>query len=71
MIFKVLYQELPDEVPVRERTKSLYVEAESIREVRKKLNDNNYNYNIEFVQPLDEAHLQYEKDTGKLELENV
>lgn len=35
MIFKVLYQEVPDEVPVRERTKSLYIEAESVREVRK------------------------------------
>ncbi len=30
MIFKVLYQELEDEVPVRERTKSLYIEAESV-----------------------------------------
>ncbi|MFS0751990.1 DNA-dependent RNA polymerase subunit epsilon [Oceanobacillus sp. 1P07AA] len=71
MIFKVLYQELPEEVPVRERTKSLYVEAETIREVRKKISDSDHNYNIEFVQPLDEAHLQYEKDTGKLEMENL
>ncbi|WP_249869921.1 DNA-dependent RNA polymerase subunit epsilon [Oceanobacillus saliphilus] len=69
MIFKVLYQERQDEVPVRERTKSIYVEAESVREVRKKLS--NRNYNIEYIQELDEAHLNYEKETGKLEVENV
>ncbi|WP_067725748.1 DNA-dependent RNA polymerase subunit epsilon [Oceanobacillus damuensis] len=69
MIFKVLYQELPDEVPVRERTNSIYVEADSEREVRKKLSDRNYN--IEYIQKLDEAHLKYEKDTGKLELEKI
>lgn len=37
MIFKVLYQESPDEIPVRERTKSMYVEGESVREIRDKL----------------------------------
>ncbi|MBP2077913.1 DNA-dependent RNA polymerase subunit epsilon [Oceanobacillus polygoni] len=69
MIFKVLYQEEQNEVPVRERTKSVYVEADSIREVRKKLNDRKYN--IEYIQALDEAHLNYEKETGKLQLENI
>ncbi|MGM8366227.1 DNA-dependent RNA polymerase subunit epsilon [Virgibacillus sp. W0181] len=69
MIFKVLYQELPDEAPVRERTKSLYVEAGSKREVRKKLIDRNYN--IELIQQLDESHLQYEKQSANFVLENV
>ncbi|MBR3120012.1 DNA-directed RNA polymerase subunit epsilon [Oceanobacillus profundus] len=69
MIFKVLYQKDPSEVPVRERTESTYVEADSIREVRKKLKDRKYN--IEYIQELDEAHLNYEKETGKLQLENV
>lgn len=69
MIYKVLYQELPDEVPVRERTQTVYVEADSVREVRKKLSDRNYN--IEYIHELDEAQLNYEKETGKLELENI
>lgn len=69
MIFKVLYQELPYEVPVRERTKSLYVEADSIRDVRQKLSDRNYN--IELIQELDEAHLNYEKQSEHFSLENV
>lgn len=69
MIFKVLYQELSDEVPARERTQSLYIEAESVREVRQKLNDKNYN--IEYIQELDEAHLEYEKQSEEFKLENI
>ena len=69
MIFKVLYQEVPDEVPVRERTKSLYIEAESVREVRKKLQ--NHQYNIEFIEPLDDNHLAYEKQSEDFKLEQV
>jgi DNA-dependent RNA polymerase auxiliary subunit epsilon len=69
MIFKVLYQDLQDEVPVRERTKSIYVEADTVREVREKLSDRNYN--IEFIQALDPAHLTYEKQSEKFTVENV
>lgn len=69
MIFKVLYQDLPNEAPVRERTKSLYVEADSKREVRQKLSDKNYN--IEFIQALNEAHLNYEKKSDQFMMENV
>ncbi|SFB35586.1 DNA-dependent RNA polymerase auxiliary subunit epsilon [Lentibacillus halodurans] len=69
MIFKVLYQELPDEIPVRERTKSLYIEADSERDVRDKLSGRNYN--IEFIQVLNDAHLAYEKQSGHFELETV
>ena len=69
MIFKVLYQEVQSEVPVRERTKSLYIEAESVRDVRNKLNDKNYN--IEYIQELDEAHLNYEKQSPNFELESI
>ncbi|RKQ37343.1 DNA-dependent RNA polymerase subunit epsilon [Oceanobacillus halophilus] len=71
MIFKVLYQELADEIPVRERTKSLYVEAESVRQVRDKLIEKGYKINIEHIQQLDEAHLEYEKKSEDFELENV
>lgn len=69
MIYKVLYQELPDEVPVRERTKSLYVEAESERQVRKLLSDRKLN--IEHIQLLDEAHLEYEKQFEDFALEKA
>lgn len=69
MIYKVLYQELASEVPVREQTRSLYIEADSVREVRQKLNDRNYN--IEYIQELDEAHLNYEKQSENFKLENV
>lgn len=69
MIFKVLYQEVADEVPIREHTKSLYIEADNVREVRKKISDRNYN--IEYIQELDEAHLNYEKQSPAFELENV
>jgi len=69
MIFKVLYQDLQFEAPVRERTKSIYVEAETVREVREKLSDRNYN--IEFIQALDPAHLTYEKQSENFIVENV
>jgi DNA-dependent RNA polymerase auxiliary subunit epsilon len=59
MIFKVYYQETKTQVPVRENTKTIFVEGESIREIRKKLVDKPYN--IEIVIPLEEAVLEYEK----------
>ncbi|MBB5323848.1 DNA-dependent RNA polymerase auxiliary subunit epsilon [Anoxybacillus tepidamans] len=61
MIFKVFYQENPDEVPVREKTKTLYIEAESERDVRQKLK--NHTINIEYIQPLEGTHLEYEKQS--------
>jgi DNA-dependent RNA polymerase auxiliary subunit epsilon len=59
MIFKVYYQETKTQVPVRENTKTIFVEGESIREIRKKLVD--MPYNIEIVIPLEDAALEYEK----------
>ncbi|WP_337969795.1 DNA-dependent RNA polymerase subunit epsilon [Virgibacillus salexigens] len=69
MIYKVLYQELPDEIPVRERTKSVYVEGESVRQVRTKLNERKYN--IEFIQEVNDAHLNYEKLSDDFTVENI
>lgn len=59
MIFKVYYQENAYEVPVREKTQTLFVEAESEREVRKKLSDRNYN--IERIHKVEGSYLEYEK----------
>jgi DNA-dependent RNA polymerase auxiliary subunit epsilon len=69
MIFKVFYQTSLNEVPIREHTKTVYVEAETINDVRKKLADRKYN--IEYIQEINGKFLQYEKDTDSLELENV
>ncbi|WP_047982951.1 DNA-dependent RNA polymerase subunit epsilon [Ornithinibacillus californiensis] len=69
MIFKVIYQESSYEVPVRERSKSLYFEADSEKDIRKKLSDRGLN--IEYIQPLDEAHLEYEKQSEDFKVESV
>ncbi|MDN7241397.1 DNA-directed RNA polymerase subunit epsilon [Planococcus sp. N028] len=69
MIFKVFYQENRFEVPVRENTKSLYVEASTEREVRQHLKDRNYN--IEFVQLLEGSHLEYEQASQNYEVESI
>lgn len=59
MIFKVYYQETKTQVPVRENTKTIFVEGESVRDIRRKLADKPYN--IEIVIPLEGAVLEYEK----------
>lgn len=69
MIFKVLYQKLTEEAPVRERTAHLYLEADSIMDARLKLADRDIN--IELVQALDGAHLAYEQRSENFELEEL
>lgn len=61
MIFKVYYQESTTETPIRENTKSLYIEGESERDIRKKLI--NAPINIELITPLEGAILEYEKQS--------
>jgi DNA-dependent RNA polymerase auxiliary subunit epsilon len=69
MIFKVLYQDLASEVPVRENTHSLYIEASNERDVRYKLKDRGIN--IEFIQTLEGEHLAYEQQSEDFTLETV
>lgn len=59
MIFKVYYQETKTQVPVRENTKTIFVEGESVRDIRRKLADKPFN--IEIVIPLEGSVLEYEK----------
>lgn len=59
MVYKVYYQESKKEVPVREKTKTIYVEGKSERDVRTKLADRPYN--IEFVTVVKGDFLEYEK----------
>ncbi|WP_243385241.1 DNA-dependent RNA polymerase subunit epsilon [Bacillus kexueae] len=61
MMFKVFFQELAQEPPVRERTKSVFVEAQTEGEVRAKLKD--HGYNIEFIQQVNDVFLEYEKQS--------
>ncbi|AZB42765.1 DUF1447 family protein [Bacillus sp. FJAT-42376] len=61
MIYKVYFQASALEVPVREKTQTLYVQADSERDVRLKLKDRNYN--IEFVQAVKNSYLQYEEQS--------
>ncbi|WP_017753552.1 DNA-dependent RNA polymerase subunit epsilon [Calidifontibacillus oryziterrae] len=69
MIYKVFFQAIKREVPVRERTQTVYVEANSEKDVRLKLAEKDLN--IEFIQPLDDSHLEYEKRSEYFVLENV
>lgn len=68
MIFKILYQNNKNEVPVRENTRTMYYQAENEREIRDALKDREIN--IEFIQPLNEEHLAYEKQSEDFIVEN-
>ncbi len=69
MIYKVYYQDNMQQVPVRENTKCMYIEADSERSVREKLSDREYN--IEFIQLLEGQHLEHEQASPYFELEQV
>jgi DNA-dependent RNA polymerase auxiliary subunit epsilon len=68
MIFKVFFQERITQVPTRESTKSLYINADSITDARRKLADRKYN--IEFIQEISGNFLEYEKQSNQFEVEN-
>lgn len=60
MTFKVYYQPDASKRPVRENTQSLYIEADSEAQALL-LVEENTDYNIEFVEQLDDKALEYEK----------
>jgi DNA-dependent RNA polymerase auxiliary subunit epsilon len=59
MVYKVYFQQHVREVPVREKTQTIYVNADSERDVRIKLKERDMN--IEFIQKVDGAFLDYEQ----------
>lgn len=69
MIYKVYVQENKNEVPVRERTKALYIEASSITEVYDKLSETPYA--IEHIHELEGAHLEYEKQNENFKVMEI
>ena len=70
MIFKVYYQESLKQVAVREKTRILYFEAESVKDVLK--NPALKSFNVEYVERVEGAYLEYEQkseDFKVLEIE--
>lgn len=67
MIYKVYYQEDKKFSPQREKTQSLYIESDSPITARRLITEHT-NYNIEFIQPLEGNHLDYEKEHTDFEL---
>ncbi|EMG26952.1 hypothetical protein X560_0195 [Listeria fleischmannii 1991] len=59
MIFKVFYQETSTETPVREKTQTLYMNANDEVEVRQSLK--NEPFHIEYIEGLSDQHLAYEE----------
>lgn len=68
-VYKVFYQENAKEIPVRENTKSVFVEANTIAEVRDYLGKREYN--IEYIQELTPDYLEFEKQSEDFALEKV
>jgi DNA-dependent RNA polymerase auxiliary subunit epsilon len=67
MIYKVLFQPNKIENPVRERTQSIYLEAQSSVEARE-LVEKNTDYNIELIQELTGDFLDYEQKSEDFKL---
>ncbi|MCT3427662.1 DNA-directed RNA polymerase subunit epsilon [Limosilactobacillus fermentum] len=63
MTFKVYYQPSKNTTPRRENTQSLYLEADSEAAARM-LVEENTNYNVEFIELLDEKALAYEQENN-------
>ncbi|WP_251516080.1 MULTISPECIES: DNA-dependent RNA polymerase subunit epsilon [Staphylococcus] len=68
-VFKVFFQHNKSEVIVREKTQTIYVEAQSEEQVRRYLKDRDYN--IEFITKLEGAHLEYEKQSEDFNVEQA
>lgn len=66
MIFKVYFQESNKQVPVREKTKTIYVQGDSERDVRKKIADRQYN--VEYVEAVEGNYYEYEKQKEDFEV---
>lgn len=63
MTFKVYYQPSKNTTPRRENTQTLYLEADSEAAARV-LVEENTNYNVEFIELLDEKALAYEQENN-------
>jgi DNA-dependent RNA polymerase auxiliary subunit epsilon len=69
MIYKVYYQLDKSEIPVREKTQTIFMESNSEKDVRLALKDREIN--IEFVQLLQGPYLEYEQQQENFELMEI
>lgn len=67
--FKVFYQENNKEIPVRENTKSMFIESSDKPSVLRYLE--NKNYNVEYVQEMTEEHLNFEKKSSDFKMVKI
>ena len=69
-VFKVFFQEDLNTRIIREDTQIRYIEANTEEEVRKSMKDSKRN--IEFIQALSPAHLEYEQNNNDdFEIESI
>ncbi|MBM7543854.1 DNA-directed RNA polymerase subunit epsilon [Periweissella beninensis] len=61
MVFKIYYQETKKQNPKRENTQVLYINADNLADARE-LVETNTTHNIEFIEELSTAALEYEQD---------
>jgi DNA-dependent RNA polymerase auxiliary subunit epsilon len=66
MYFKVYYQDKTNEVPIRENTKILYLEGNSIGDIRRMIS--HLDYNVEYVETLKGPYLEYEMNSPNFKL---
>lgn len=67
MVFKIYYQPTKAQNPKRENTRSMYVKADSKVIVMNAV-EHQTDYNIEQVEALDDATLEYEKQNPDFKL---
>ncbi|EGL99381.1 DNA-directed RNA polymerase subunit epsilon [Ligilactobacillus salivarius] len=68
MTFKVYYQPSKKSNPKRENTHVMYFEAKDEVEARHLVETYFPEYNVEFIEALDEATLEYEKQSVNFKL---
>lgn len=68
MTFKVYYQPSKKSNPKRENTHVMYFEAKDEVEARHLVETHFPEYNVEFIESLDEATLEYEKQSVNFKL---
>lgn len=67
--FKVFYQENNKEIPVRENTKSMFIESSDKPSVLRYLESKNYN--VEYVQEMNEEYLNFEKKSSDFKMVKI
>ncbi|CAH0415785.1 DNA-dependent RNA polymerase auxiliary subunit epsilon family protein [Periweissella fabaria] len=70
MVFKIYYQETKAQNPKRENTRVMYVQGASLAEVRHDV-ESKTTHNIEFIEELSTAALEYEQESVNFSLTEI